>query len=183
MRRLAGKCYVARRSQALTDPSRRGVDARREDGLPFRLRLRFRREQAGLKQWEVAEALGLHNTLLSAYENGRRRPADAATFDQRHRDAIREAQRRRMSTALAETAAGQEVVARRLSREAADACLDLVDGLARTLRVPLEADLRPEPDGVSFRLRVRVGPTEEATGTAPRRVARPEIAAGAHRVA
>ena len=174
---------MARRSQALTDPSRSGIDARREEGLPFRLRLRFRREQAGLKQWEVAEALGLHNTLLSAYENGRRRPADPETFDRRHRDAIREAQRRRMSTALAETAAGQEVVARRLSREAADACLDLVDGLARTLRLPLEADLRPEPDGVSFRLRVRVGPTDAAPAAVPEREGPPEIAAGSHRVA
>lgn len=174
---------MARRSHALTDPSRSGTDALREDGLPFRLRLRFRREQAGLKQWEVAEALGVHNTLLSAYENGRRRPSDSATFDLRHRDAIREAQRRRMSTALAETAAGREVVSRRLSREAADACLDLVDGLARTLRLPLQADLRPESDGVGFRLSVRVGPTDAAPEASPEREARPEIAAEPHRVA
>ena len=70
---------------------------------------------------------GDHNTLLSAYENGRRRPAQPATFDQQHRRAVQEAQRRRLAQALERGAAGQEVVARRISREAAQACLELVD--------------------------------------------------------
>lgn len=175
---------------ALTDPSRRDrvrLDdaAARDDGLPFRLRLRFRREQAGLKQWEVAEALGLHNTLLSAYENGRRRPADADRFDLLHRNAIREAQRRRMTAALAESADGREIVARRLSREAADACLDLVDGLTRTLGLPIQADLEAERGEPTYRLSVRVGaaPAAETPPTPSTGETQTEAAAGTHHVA
>ena len=146
---------------ALTDPSRSGASpqtdaATRDDALPFRLRLRFRREQAGLRQWEVAEALEVHNTLLSAYENGRRRPADVDEFDLRHRQAILEAQRRRMTAALAESADGREVIMRRLTRESADACLDLLDALAQKLALPVQAELQPERGETTYRLSVHL---------------------------
>lgn len=151
----------------LTDPSR--AAAALEAALPFRLRLRFRREQAGLRQWEVADALGLHNTLLSAYENGRRRPSDADAFDQRHQAAIQDALHRRVSSALQEADLGDTIVLRHLSRDAADACLHLVEALARATRLPLDARLTRERGAAGSRLRVRLGPaqTPGATAAAP----------------
>ena len=64
-------------------------DARLDD-LPYHLRWMVRRRAARIAQKDLARALGVAPTALSAYENGRRLPPDPEAFDRRHREAVQQ---------------------------------------------------------------------------------------------
>lgn len=125
------------------------------DRLPFHLRIRFRRETEGLRQWQVAKALGIHNTLLSAYENGRRSPPDPARFERSLEAAITLALRG--ADSVDDPAAPVAEVSLRchgLPGEAADACIDLLRDLARLTGAGFRVALQAEPGRDTFTLQV-----------------------------
>ena len=126
------------------------------DRLPFHLRIRFRRETEGLRQWQLAQALGIHNTLLSAYENGRRMPPDPARFERSLEAAITLALRgaRGVDEAASTPAADISLRCHGLPAEAADACIDLLRDLARLTGADFRAALQAEPGRDTFTLHV-----------------------------
>ena len=65
-------------------------DETRLEDLPYHLRWMVRRRAARITQKDLARALDLAPTALSAYENGRRLPPDLEAFDRRHRDAVQQ---------------------------------------------------------------------------------------------
>lgn len=132
--------------------------------LPFHLRLRFRREAAGLRQWELAEALGVHNTLLSAYENGRREPADPARFEAEVVDAVARVQAGLPREAPSRDAQRFEFIERGLSLEAANACIALVGRIAATLDLEIDAILRKERRRRTYAVTIRMGETPAFAG-------------------
>lgn len=142
------------------------------DRLPFHLRIRFRRETEGLRQWQLAKALGIHNTLLSAYENGRRIPPDAARFERSLEAAITLALRsaRGVDDATGAPTAGISLRCHGLPGEAADACMDLLRDLARLTGADFRAALQAEPGRDTFTLHVsgvaRTGPAQDAPARA-----------------
>lgn len=125
--------------------------------LPFHLRLRFRREAAGLRQWELAEALGVHNTLLSAYENGRREPADRARFEAEVEDAVARVQAGDGRGVSARPSTRFEFIERGLSLDAANACIALVGRIAAALDLEIDAILRKERRRRTYAVTIRMG--------------------------
>jgi transcriptional regulator with XRE-family HTH domain len=132
--------------------------------LPFHLRLRFRREAAGLRQWELAEALGVHNTLLSAYENGRREPADPARFEAEVADAVARVQAGLPREAPASASPRFEFIERGLSLEAANSCIALVGRIAAALDLEIDAILRKERRRRTYAVTIRMGETPALPG-------------------
>ncbi len=116
---------VIGRTDSLDPKDGRLREPERIEDLPYHLRWVVRRRAAGLTQKELARALALDPTVLSAYENGRRLPnPDAAAFDRRHDQAIAKLTGRRLTLREIPDAIGEQFS-------------QLIAELARLVDVPL----------------------------------------------
>lgn len=98
-------------------------EARLED-LPYHLRWMVRRRAARIAQKDLARALDLAPTALSAYENSRRLPPDPEAFDRRHREAV-------------EQFPAPQLMLQDVPPTVGDQFEQLINELAQLIRVPL----------------------------------------------
>ena len=98
-------------------------EARLED-LPYHLRWMLRRRAANIAQKDLAGALGVAPTALSAYENDRRLPSDPVEFDRRHREAVG-------------SLAAERLVLRDVPVAVGDQFVSLIDELSQRINVSL----------------------------------------------
>ena len=116
-------------------------EARLED-LPYHLRWMVRRRTAGIAQKDLARALDLAPTALSAYENGRRLRPDPEAFDRRHREAV-------------EQFPAPQLMLQDVPPTVGDQFEQLINALAQLIRVPLRVTRhRVGEDCVSYMVEI-----------------------------
>lgn len=124
--------------------------------LPFHLRWMLRRRVAGITQKDLAQALGIDSTVLSAYENGRRLPSDAAAFDRRHQDSVANLAEHRLTLRNVPDTVGEQFV-------------QLMDELSRRTELRLHVTHHQVSEGSSNYMVEIAGPGPEEGRPAARR--------------
>lgn len=130
-------------------------EARIED-LPYHLRWMVRRRAVGLMQKNLAKVLDIDPTVLSAYENGRRLPADPAEFDRRHREAVAQL-------------AAQELALRNVPLSVGDQFEQLIEALSRVINVRLRVNRHGlSQDQATYEVEILEGDPPLRRGATPR---------------